>query len=105
MRKDTAVSGANRHGSLLVEPILASTHAIERGGRGHPPRRPLELQADEVFDDRRVQRSAAAAGSPPDPRIGRDSRQRLECHRRVVERNAGWLLPYGRVACAVAAPP
>ena len=51
-----AVSGANRHDSMLVEPILDSMPAIKRGGRGHPRRRPLKLHGDKGYDNPRVRR-------------------------------------------------
>jgi hypothetical protein len=51
-----AVSGANRHDSMLVGPILDSVPAIRRGGRGHPRRRPIKLHADNGHGNPRVRR-------------------------------------------------
>ncbi len=45
------VSGANRHDSMLVEPLLDSMPAIRRGGRGHPRRRPVKLHGDKGYDN------------------------------------------------------
>ena len=42
---NVAVSAANRHDSMLVEPILDGMPAILCGGRGHPRRRPVKLHA------------------------------------------------------------
>ena len=82
------VSGANRHDSMLVEPILNSMPAIKRGGRGHPRRRPLKLHADKGYDVPRVRRYLRRRGITA--RLGR--------HRWVVERTLGWLLSYKRLA-------
>jgi len=87
------VSGANRHDSMLVEPILDSMPAIKRGGRGHPRRRPLKLHGDKGYDNPRVRRYLRRRGiTARIARIGRDSSQRLGRHRWVVERTLGWLL-------------
>ena len=50
------VSGANRHDSLFVEPLLDSMPAIRIGGRGHPRRRPVKLHGDKGYDTPRVRR-------------------------------------------------
>src|SRR4051794_23690658 len=60
-----AVSGAHRHDSMLVEPILDGMPAIECGGRGHPRRRPVKLHADKGYDNPRVRDYRLAEGSPP----------------------------------------
>ncbi len=102
-----AVSGANWHASMLVEPILDSTPANKRGGRGHPRRRPLKLHAGKGSDNRRARRYLR----PPRgitarvARIGRDSSQRLGGHRWVVERIIGWLLSCNASSCIMTAPP
>ncbi len=94
-----AVSGANRHDSLLVEPILDSMPAIKRGGRGHPRRRPVKLHADKGDDNPRVRRYLRRRGiSARIARIGRNSSARLGRHRWVVERTLGWLLSYQHLA-------
>ncbi len=94
-----AVSGANRHDSMLVEPILDSMPAIKRGGRGHPRRRPVKLHEDKGYDNPRVRRHQRRRGiSARIARLGRDSSARLGRHRWVVERTIGWLLSYKRLA-------
>src|SRR3954470_3885587 len=44
-----AVSGATRHDSMLVEPILDSMPPITGVGRGHPRRRPVKPHADKGY--------------------------------------------------------
>jgi transposase len=93
------VSGANRHDSMLVEPILDGMPAIKRGGRGHPRRRPGKLHGDKGYDNPRVRRYLRRRGiTARIARIGRDSSTRLGRHRWVVERTLGWLLSYKRLA-------
>ncbi len=93
------VSGANRHDSLFVEPILDGMPAIRRGGRRHPQRRPLKLHGDKGYDNPRVRRYLRRRGiTARIARIGRDSSQRLGRHRWVVERTLGWLLSFKRLA-------
>ncbi len=93
------VSGANRHDSLFVEPILDGMPAIKCGGRGHPRRRPIKLHADKGYDNPRVRRYLRRRGiAARIARIGRDSSARLGRHRWVVERTLGWLLSYKRLA-------
>jgi transposase len=70
---NVAVSGANRHDSMLVEPILDGMPAIKRGGRGHPRRRPVKLHADKGYDNPRVRRYLRRRGiTARIARIGRD---------------------------------
>jgi transposase len=96
---NVAVSGANRHDSMLVEPILDSMPGIHRNGRGHPRRRPVKLHADKGYDNPRVRRYLRRRGiTARIARIGRDSSARLGRHRWVVERTTGWLLFYKRLA-------
>jgi transposase len=92
------VSGANRHDSLFVEPILDGMPAIKRGGRGHPRRRPVKLHADKGYDNPRVRRYLRRRGiTARIARIGRDSSARLGRHRWVVERSFAWLTGYRRL--------
>jgi transposase len=94
-----AVSGANRHDSMLVEPILDSMPAIKGVGRGHPRRRPIKLHADKGYDNPRVRRYLRRRGiTARIARIGIESSERLGRHRWVVERTNGWLLSYKRLA-------
>jgi transposase len=60
-----AISGANRHDSILVEPILDRLAPVKGRGRGRPRRRPGKLHADKAYDNRRCAAICAGAGSPP----------------------------------------
>ena len=94
-----AVSGAKRHDSMLVEPILDSMLAIKRGGRGHPRRRPVKLHAALGYDVPRARCYLRRRGtSARIARIGHDSTTRLGRHGWIVERIHGWLLSYKRLA-------
>ena len=94
-----AVSGANRHDSRLVEPILDGLRPVRGVGRGRPRRRPGKLHADKGYDNHRVRcylhRRRITARIA---RIGVDSSDRLGRHRWIVERTLGWLLSYKRLA-------
>ncbi len=84
------VSGANRHDSMLVEPLLDGMPAIRRGGRGHPRRRPLKLHGDKGYGNPRVRRYLRRRDfAVRIARIGRDFSARLGRHRWVVERTLG----------------
>ena len=43
-----AVTGANRHDSMLVEPILDGLAPVKGPGPGRPRRRPVKLHADKA---------------------------------------------------------
>jgi transposase len=93
------LSGANRHDSMLLEPLLDTLPAIKGPGCGRPRRRPVKLHADKGYDNRRVRRYLA--GRDITARIARrgvDSSERLGCHRWVVERSMAWLLGFRRLA-------
>lgn len=91
-----AVSGANRHDSRLVEPLLDNLRPVRGVGRGRPRRRPGKLHADKGYDNRRVRRYLHRRRIIA--RIGVNSSDRLGRHRRVVERTLGWPLSYKRLA-------
>ena len=94
-----AITGANRHDSMLVEPILDRLRPVKGTGRGRPRRRPIKLHADKAYDNRRVRRYLRNRGiTARIARIGMDSSERLGRHRWVVERTVGWLLSYRRLA-------
>jgi hypothetical protein len=93
------ISAANRHDSLLVEPIQGSMPTIKRGGRGRPRGRPVKFHGDKDHDNPRVRRYLRHRGITAGiARIGRDSSARLGQHGWVVERIHGWLLSYKRLA-------
>ena len=96
---NTLLSAADRHDSLLVEPIQDSMPTIRRGGRGRPRGRPVKLHGDKDYDTPRVRRYLRHRGiTARIARIGRDSSARLGRHGWVVERIHGWLLSYKRLA-------
>ena len=94
-----AITGANRHDSMLVEPILDSLSPVKGRGRGRPRRRPVKLHADKAYDNKRVRRYLRRRGiTARIARIGVDSSERLGRHRWVVERTISWLLAFRRLA-------
>ncbi len=94
-----AVSGANRHDSVLVKPILDNLPAVKGADRGRPRRRPIKLHADKGYDNRRVRRYLARRSiTACIARRGVDSSDRLGRHRWVVERSIAWLLSFRRLA-------
>ena len=94
-----AISGANRHDSMLVEPILDGLAPVKGRGRGRPRRRPIKLHADKAYDSKRVRRYLRRRGiTARIARRGDDSGQQLGRHGWVVERIHGWLLSYKRPA-------
>jgi transposase len=94
-----AITGANRHDSMLVESILDGLRPIKGRGRGRPRRRPVKLHADKAYDNKRVRRYLRRRGiTARIARIGVDSSQRLGRHRWVVERTIAWLLAFRRLA-------
>ncbi|WP_460669445.1 transposase, partial [Kocuria himachalensis] len=69
-----AITGANRHDSMLVEPILDGLAPVKGRGRGRPRRRPGKLHADKAYDNRRVRRYLRRRGiTARIARIGVDS--------------------------------
>ncbi len=58
-----SITGANRHGSMLVEPILDGLAPVKGPGPGRPRRRPGKLHADEAYDDNRVRRYLRRRGT------------------------------------------
>jgi transposase len=95
-----AVSGANRHDSMLVEPLLDQIAGVKTGrGPGRPRRRPDKLHADKGYDNPRGRRYLRRRGiTARIARIGHDSSSRLGRHRWVVERTVSWLLAFRRLA-------
>lgn len=94
-----AISGANRHDSVLVEPILDSLPPVKGVGRGRPRRRPVKLHADKGYDNNRVRGYLRRRGiTARIARRGVDSGDRLGRYRWVVERTVAWLLGFRRLA-------
>ena len=94
-----AITGANRHDSMRVEPVLGGLSPVKGRGRGRPRRRPGKLHADKAYENRRVRRYLRQRGiTARIARIGVDSSERLGRHRWVVERTVSWLLAFRRLA-------
>lgn len=94
------LSGANRHDSILLEPLLDGIQGVKTTpGAGRPRRRPVKLHADKGYDNRRVRRYLTRRGiTARITRRGIDSGEKLGRHRWVVERTMAWLLAYRRLA-------
>ncbi|ODA89622.1 transposase [Leifsonia xyli subsp. xyli] len=93
------ISGANRHDSMLVQPVLDNITAIKGVGRGRPRRRPVIFHADKAYDNRRVRRYLRRRGIKTRiARIGVNSKQRLGKHRWVVEHTMAWVLDFRKLA-------
>ena len=91
------LSGANRHDSRMLAPILDAVPPV-RGRRGRPRCRPHKLHADKGYDHRRCRRGCRAPGVVPRiARRGIDSSERLERHRWKVERTLAWFAQFRRL--------
>lgn len=91
------VSGANRHDSIMFEPLLDALPALA-GKRGRPRCRPDKLHADKGYDFHRCRDYLRRRGIKVRiARRGIDSNERLGCHRWVVERTHGWLAGFGKL--------
>jgi transposase len=93
------VTGANRHDSMLVEPILDGLVPVKAQGRDvHGAVRSSCTQTrPRAFE--RVRRYLRRRGiTARIARIGVDSSDRLGRHRWVVERTISWLLAFRRLA-------
>jgi transposase len=58
-----AITGANRHDVMLVEPILDGLTPVKGRGRSRPRCRPVKLHADKAYDNRRVRRYLRRRGT------------------------------------------
>lgn len=95
-----ALSAANTHDSLLLEPLVDAVPAVvgPRGRPGRPRRRPAKLHADKGYDYPRCRRALRRRGiTARIARRGVESSARLGRHRWVVERTQGWLLGFRRL--------
>ncbi len=91
------VSGANRHDSIMFEPLLDALPALT-GKRGRPRCRPDKLHADKGYDFHRCRDYLRRRGIKVRiARRGIDSNERLGCHRWIVERTHGWLAGLGKL--------
>ncbi len=91
------VSGANRHDSMMLEPLVDALPAIT-GLQGRPRRRPDKLHADKGYDFKRCRRHLRQRGiAARIARRGVEGRERLGRHRWVVERTHAWLAGFGKL--------
>ena len=91
------LTGANRHDSMVFEPLIDAIPPIRRP-RGRPRKRPGKLHADKAYDcprcrrflhRRRIKVRIARKGVERGDRLGR--------HRWVVERTLAWLGQFRRL--------
>ncbi len=95
------ITGANRHDSIMLEPLLDGLRPVKglRGQPGPPRRRPVKLHADKGYDFRRCRDYLRRRGiTARIARRGVESKERLGRHRWVVERTVSWLLHHRRLA-------
>ena len=94
-----ALSGANRHDSMMLVATLDAVQGVRTRGRGRPRKRPDKLHADKGYDHRRCRCECRARGIKPRiARRGTDSSVRLGRHRWVVERSFAWLARFRRLS-------
>ncbi len=86
-----AISAANTHDSLALEPLVRSIPPI-RSRRGPRRRKPAKLHGDKAYDYSHLRVFLRGCGITPRlARRGIESSQRLGRHRWVVERTVSWL--------------
>lgn len=92
-----AISAANVHDSLAVEPLVTGIPPI-RSRRGRRRRRPAKPHGDKGYDYPRVRRFLRERGiASRIARRGIKSSRRLGRHRWVIERTIAWLNGYRRL--------
>lgn len=92
-----AVSGANRHDSLALKPLIRGIPTV-RSRRGPRRRRPVKLRADKAYFSAEHlawlrERGLVARIA----RHGIESGERLGRHRWKIERSIAWLFGYRRL--------
>lgn len=91
------VTGANRHDSVVFEPLVDALPAIA-GLRGRPRRWPDKLHADKGYDHIRCREHLKLRGIKDRiARRGIERNDRLGRHRWVVERTHAWLASFGKL--------
>ena len=92
------LSGANRHDSLFLLPLLDAVPAVA-SRRGPRRKRPAKLHADKAYDHRRLRKAVKDRGiACRIARKGVESTQRLGRRRWVVERTMSWVSRFRRLA-------
>jgi IS5 family transposase len=91
------VSQANRHDSMMFEPLVDALPAIA-GLQGSPRCRPDKLHADKGYDFKRCRQHLRKRGITAwIARRGVEAGERLGRHRWVVERTHAWLAGFGKL--------
>lgn len=92
-----ALTGANRHDSVVFETLLDAIHPIKRP-RGRPRKRPTKLHADKAYDIPRCRQALTQRHIKVRiARKGVESSEKLGRHRWVVERTLAWLAQFRRL--------
>lgn len=92
-----AVTGANRHDSIVFEALVDALPAVA-GLSGRPRSRPDKLHADKGYDFARCRQHLRKRGIQPRiARRGIEKNDRLGKHRWVVERTHAWLAAFGKL--------
>ena len=98
MRIVAHLSGANRHDSLFLLPLLDAVPSVA-SRRGPRRRRPAKLHADKAYDQRSLRKALQARGvACRIARKGVESSERLGRWRWVVERTLSWVSRFRRLA-------
>ena len=85
------LTGANRHDSVVLAPVLDAVPGLRFGGRGRPRKRRAKLHADKAYDSRRCRMASHARNvASRIVRKGIESYAHPGCHRWVVERTFAW---------------
>lgn len=93
----TAISGANVHDSLLLQPLVKALPSVA-GKVGRPKKRPAKLHGDKGYDFRIHHTWLTRQGIQPRiARRGIESGERLGRWRWVVERTFSWLHRFRRL--------
>lgn len=75
----------------MMEPTIDAIPPVT-GRRGRPRHRPIKAHLDKGYDSRRCREALRQRGIIPRiARKGIESKERLGCHRWVVERTFAWL--------------
>jgi transposase len=91
------ITGANRHDSTMLEPMVDAVPAIRRA-RGRPRKRPVKRHADKGYDYPRCRQALTQRRIKIRiARTGIESKTKLGRHRWVVERAMAWLHQFRRL--------
>lgn len=91
------LTGANVNDTTMLEPVIDAIKPIQ-GRRGRPRKRPDKVHADKGYESRKNKAALRRRGiTPRIARKGVESKERLGCHRWVVERTHSWLNRFRRL--------